>query len=291
MKEIVLVRGGGDIATGVIQKLYRSGFNVVIAETERPTAIRRWVCLSEAIYEGEVSVEDMVSVYAQGIKDIYSAWDKNKIPVIKDSKLRILRHISPLALVDATICKKNIGTNRAMAPITVALGPGYVAGKDVDIVVETNRGHNLGRIILQGEATQNTGVPGIIGGYGKERVIYAPNDGILHIVKDIGATVKKDDVICIVGDKEVRATIDGLIRGMIREGMNVKSGLKIADIDPRVSELENCSRISDKARNIGGAVLEAIMYFYSMSTSAKRHSFLEVYDSNGYALNSVNHWS
>lgn len=263
MKEVVLVRGGGDIATGVIQKLHRSGFKVIIAEIERPTSIRRWVCLSEAVYDLQVSVEDMTSIYAENLKDIYSAWEENKIPVIKDPKLRVLRHIAPLAVIDATICKKNIGTNRVMAPITVALGPGYVAGRDVDIVVETNRGHNLGRIISEGEAAKNTGVPGVIGGYGKERVIYAPDDGIIHIVRDIGSIVKKGEVICMVGDKEVRSTIDGLIRGMIREGMNVKDGLKIADIDPRISELENCSRISDKARNIGGAVLEAIMYIYN----------------------------
>lgn len=267
MKEIVLVRGGGDIATGVIQKLHRSGFKVIVAEIEKPTSIRRQVCLSEAVYDLEVKVEDMVGVYAESMKDIYMAWENNKIPVIKDPKLRILRNIAPLAVVDATICKKNIGTSRAMAPITVALGPGYVAGKDVDIVVETNRGHNLGRIILNGDAAKNTGVPGVIGGYGKERVIYAPTDGILHIVRDIGDVVKKDEVICIVGDKEVRASIDGLIRGMIREGMNVKDGLKIADIDPRVAELENCSKISDKARNIGGAVLESVMYLNNLKHS------------------------
>lgn len=260
MNDIVIVRGGGDIATGVIQKLYRSGFKVIVTEINNPTSIRRKVCLSEAIYEGEVRVENLVGVYSESLKDIMNAWHNNKIPVLKDPKVRILKDINVTAIIDATLSKRNIGTNKCMAPITIALGPGYVGGQDVDVVIETQRGHNLGTLVFQGEASKNTGIPGIIKGYGIERVIYSPCEGKLKIIKDIGEVVNKGDVICLVNDSNVYATIPGVLRGMIRDGLYVKKGLKIADIDPRITEIENCNRVSDKARNIGGATLEALMY-------------------------------
>lgn len=259
MDEIIIVRGAGDIATGTIQKLYRAGFKVVALEGEKPTSIRRRVCLSEAIYEKEFQVEDVIGKRADSYEEIFSILDENKVCVIQDISGDIINKIKPKAVIDATLCKKNIGTNKSMAPITIALGPGYIAGEDVDIVVETNRGHNLGRLIFQGPAAKNTGVPGIIEGYGIERVVYSPFEGKIKIIKDIGEIVEKGETICRVGDNPIKASLTGVIRGMIRDGFYVKEGLKIADIDPRIDEKKNCDLISDKARCIGGAVLEGIM--------------------------------
>ena len=259
MKEIVVLRGAGDIATGAIQKLHRAGFSIVVLEIDKPTSIRRRVCLSEAIYEKEFKVEDVTAKRADCYNEIFEILDEGKVCVLSDTSAKIIEKLKPIAVVDATLCKKNIGTNREMANITVALGPGYEAGKDVDIVIETNRGHNLGRIIFDGYAAKNTGVPGIIEGFGIERVIYSPCEGELKIIKDIGSVVEKGENICIVGNEYVKASLNGVIRGMIRDGFNVKKGLKIADIDPRVNQKKNCDLISDKARCIGGAVLESIM--------------------------------
>ncbi|MGG5460430.1 selenium-dependent molybdenum cofactor biosynthesis protein YqeB [Clostridium sp. B9] len=259
MDEIVVVRGAGDIATGAIQKLHRSGFKVVALEIEKPTSIRRRVCLSEAIYEKEFQVEDIIGKRADSYEEIFGILNENKVCVINDTSGDIIKKLKPMAVVDATLCKKNIGTNKGMADITVALGPGYVAGEDVDIVIETNRGHNLGRLIFNGPAAKNTGIPGIIEGYGIERVVYSPCEGKLKIIKDIGEIAEKGETICIVGDNPVKASLTGVIRGMIRDGFYVKKGLKIADIDPRTNQKKNCDLISDKARCIGGAVLEGIM--------------------------------
>ena len=171
--------------------------------------------------------------------------------------------MQPMAVVDGILAKKNMGTNRNMAPITVALGPGFTAGVDVDAVIETKRGHNLGRVLLDGAAAPNTGIPGIIGGYGKERVIHCPAKGILRNVKSITDTVQKGEVIAVVETEEgivpVEATLDGILRGLIRDGYPVKQGFKMADIDPRIDEYNNCFTISDKARCIAGGVLEAIL--------------------------------
>lgn len=259
MNEIIVVRGAGDIATGTIQKLHRAGFKVIALEVKKPTSIRRRVCLSEAIYEKEFKVEDVIGKRADSYEEIFSILDENKVCVIQDISGDIINKIKPKAVVDATLCKKNIGTNRSMAPITIALGPGYVAGEDVDIVVETSRGHDLGRLIFKGPAKKNTGIPGKISGYGIERVVYSPCDGELEIIKDIGSIVEKGEDICKVGDSYVKATLTGVLRGIIRDGFYVKKGLKIADIDPRIDEKKNCDLISDKARCIGGSVLESIM--------------------------------
>ena len=260
MNDLIIVRGAGDIATGVIQKLHRSGFKVVSLEVPLPTAIRRKVSLCEAIYEGEYIVEDIKAKKVDSIMDLEFCFNKNIVPIIIDPKGDIIKKLNPLAVIDATLCKKNIGTSKSMAPITIALGPGYEANKDVDVVVETMRGHNLGRLIFNGPAQKNTGIPGKVGGFDKERVIHSSCEGKVKILKDIGSFVKKGEIICKVDDKEIYATIDGLLRGIIRDGSYVPKGMKIADIDPRKEEYENCFTISDKARNIGGSVLEAILF-------------------------------
>ncbi|WP_326907488.1 selenium-dependent molybdenum cofactor biosynthesis protein YqeB [Sedimentibacter sp. MB31-C6] len=257
--KIIVVRGAGDIATGSIQKLVRAGFPVIATEIAYPSAIRRYVSLCEAVYEDTWTVEDITSIFVKSITEAVVAIKSSKVPIIIDPSCNIIKELQPFAVVDATLAKKNLGMTKDLAPITIALGPGFIAGKDVDIVVETMRGHNLGRLIMEGTSISNTGIPGIIAGYGAERVIHAPYKGIIHNEKTIGENVKKGEIIATINGKPVLATIDGILRGLIRDGFNVSKGFKIADIDPRISEKENCFTITDKARCIGGAVLEAIL--------------------------------
>jgi xanthine dehydrogenase accessory factor len=263
--DIVIVRGGGDLATGTIHKLYRSGFRVLVLEVPKPTSIRRSVSFSEAVYESQVEIEGITAVHVHSISEIEQAFCNKKVPVIIDPEGKYIEEIKPKIVVDAIIAKKNMGTTRNMADITIALGPGFTAGKDVDIVIETSRGHNLGRLILSGKAKENTGIPGSIMGYSKERVIHSPCAGIMKNVVHIDAEVQKDEVIAYIGDTPIYATISGLLRGILRTGSIVTNGFKIADIDPRVTEKMNCYTISDKARSIAGGVLEAVLYLMNQS--------------------------
>ena len=263
MKDLIIVRGGGDLATGTIYKLKKCGFPVLILEVENPSAIRRNVAFCEAVYQGTQAVEDMTGYLAESLEQAEALLREGKLAVLVDPMGESVPKLQPLAVVDAILAKKNLGTNRNMAPITLALGPGFVAGEDVDAVVETKRGHNLGKVLWSGSAAPNTGVPGIIGGFGKERVIHCPAKGILRNVKKITDTVSKGEVIAVVetetGTVPVEATLDGILRGLIRDGYPVTVGFKVADIDPRIDEYNNCFTISDKARCIAGGVLEAIL--------------------------------
>ena len=268
--ELVIVRGAGDLATGIVYSLYKAHFKVIVLETQYPSSIRRRVALSEAVYDGESKVEDIESVLVKSYEEalnIIANQNYKKIPILIDPNCDILKKIKLTFLIDAIIAKKNLGTNKSMAKYTIALGPGFTAGKDCDIVIETMRGHNLGRMYLEGEAIPNTGIPGNIGGKEAERVIHASSDGIIENVKNIGDFVKEKEVIAYINNNnekiEVLATFDGLLRGIIRDGFKVHKGLKIADIDPRKSEYDNCFTISDKARNLGGSVLTAMMYLYN----------------------------
>lgn len=262
MKDLVIVRGGGDIATGTIYKLYKCGFAVLILEVANPSAIRRNVAFSEAVYQGTQTVEDVTCFLAKDLEEAFDLLEEGKLVVLVDPEGGCISKLRPIAVVDAILAKKNLGTNREMAPITIALGPGFEAGKDVDAVIETMRGHSLGRVIYEGCAMKNTGVPGVIAGYAKERVIKSPGEGIMKNVKKITDTVKQGEVIARIlpQDIPVTATIDGLLRGLIRDGYPVTEGFKIADIDPRIQEYNNCFTISDKARCIAGGVLEAILH-------------------------------
>ena len=263
MKDLIIVRGGGDLATGTIYKLKKSGFSVLILEVESPSAIRRNVAFCEAVYQGRQTVEDMTCYKAESLQQAQQYLSEGKLTVLVDPTGESISKLKPLAVVDAILAKKNLGTNRNMAPITVALGPGFTAGQDTDAVIETKRGHNLGRVLWQGAATPNTGIPGLIGGYGKERVIHCPAEGILRNVCKITDTVKRGQEIAVVETENshvsVVASLDGLLRGLIRDGYPVTKGFKIADIDPRTEEYQNCFTISDKARCIAGGVLEAIL--------------------------------
>lgn len=262
MKDLIIVRGGGDIATGTIYKLKKCGFSVLILEIAHPSAIRRNVAFSEAVYEDHSKVEDMECFLAKDEDEAERFLKEDKLTMLIDPKGNCLKRFKPMAVVDAILAKKNLGTTRDMAPITIALGPGFTAGQDCDAVVETMRGHKLGRVIYEGKAIANTGVPGMIGGYAAERVIHAPAAGILHNIAKITDIVEEGQLIAwIEGDDgmraEVPASLSGLLRGLIREGYPVTKGFKMADIDPRLNEYENCFTISDKARCIAGGVVEA----------------------------------
>ena len=256
----VVIRGGGDLATGVAEVLYQSGFKILILDIEKPSSIRRSVCFSEAIYDGVTKVENIICKKVENENEIEKCWNEKIIPIMVDEKGEIIKKIKPNVVVDSIIAKKNLGTTKEMAPITIALGDGFEAGKDVDIVVETMRGHNLGRIITSGRAMKNTGIPGEIKGVSKDRVIYSLANGIFSSVKKIGDTVQKDEIIGYVGNVEIRGKISGVLRGIIKEGYEVTENMKIGDIDPRIEEKNNCFTISDKARSLGGAVLRAIMF-------------------------------
>jgi len=259
---IIVVRGGGDMATAVIHRLWRAGFLVLVLETDKPSAIRRQVAVSEAVYDGKALVEGMRAVRIDGPSQCEIIWNRGEVPILVDPCARSIEIMKPSVVVDAMIAKHNLGTNMKMAPLTIALGPGFSAGTDVDAVIETMRGHNLGRIIYNGCAQPNTGVPGNIGGYAKERVIHAPHAGRIRHLRAIGDYVNQGEPIAVIEDAgiehSVPASISGLIRGLIREGYVVSKGFKIADIDPRREEYDNCFTISDKARCIAGSVLELV---------------------------------
>ena len=263
MNDFVVVRGGGDLATGTIYKLKRCGFSVLVLETPNPAAIRRTVAFSEAVLQGHQTVEGITCYLAGSAEQAEEFLREGKLAMLVDPIGESIAKLKPLAVVDAILAKKNLGTTRDMAPITVGLGPGFTAGCDVDAVIETKRGHRLGMVLRSGCAAANTGVPGIIGGYGRERVIYCPAEGILRNVKKIADTVSRGEILAVVETEEgtvpVEATLDGVVRGLIRDGYPVTKGFKIADIDPRIEERENCFTISDKARCVAGGVLEAIL--------------------------------
>ncbi len=255
----LVVRGGGDLASGVIHRLYRSGYHVLILEGRKPSAIRRRVAFCEAVYDDETAVEGVVSQLISDMTRCEEVWKAGKIPIMTDESGEAIKKMKPDAVIDAILAKKNLGTTKDMAPLTIGLGPGFEAGKDVDYVVETQRGHNLGRIITKGSAAPNTGIPGIIAGYGKERVIHSPAAGVIHNLSQIADLVEKDQVIAMVGETPVCASLTGVLRGIIKEGYEVPKGMKIADIDPRKEQKKNCDTISDKARCIAGSVLEILL--------------------------------
>lgn len=258
---MIVVRGAGDIATGTIHCLRSCGFKVAALESSRPTAIRRYVAFGESVYEGSIEIDGITARCVSSMKAVEDCFKKKEVPVIIDETGEWITKLKPQVVVDAILAKKNLGTTRRMAPLVIGLGPGFTAKEDVDVVIETMRGHRLGRIITKGSAQPNTGVPGVIAGYGKERVIHAPAAGVLKAVSKISDIVSKDQVIARIGDTEVKATIDGVLRGLIRDGFNVPKGMKIADIDPRISEQQNCFSISDKARTIAGGVLQTVLMY------------------------------
>lgn len=272
--KLVIIRGAGDLATGVAQSLYEAGFRLLLLEVEKPSAIRRQVALCEAVYDGAAAVENLTCCRCRSLAEVRKVWEGEAIPLLVDPEGASIAALKPWAVVDAILAKKNLGTNRRMARHTVALGPGFTAGVDVDAVIETKRGHQLGRIIWQGTAIANTGIPGLIAGYGKERVIHSQQAGFVYGLVHIGDKVKKGQPMAVLTEEPIPsgmavtecmgtpilASLTGFVRGLIRDGYQVPQGFKIADIDPRDDERENCFTISDKARSLGGAVLTALLW-------------------------------
>lgn len=273
MTNLIVVRGAGDLASGTIHRLKRAGFPVLALEAVRPAAIRRSVAFCEAVYESRAAVENITAVRI----DCPEAWDtvseENSVPLLVDPNGLSIAKLQPPVVVDAILAKRNMGTYRDMAPLTIALGPGFYAGTDVDYVIETMRGHNLGRIIAQGTALPNTGIPGMIGGYGAERVLHAEQSGTFYGIHRIGDFVEKGETIAEIrndhGAFPVRAAITGLLRGILRDGFEVPKGFKLADIDPRREEYANCFTISDKSRCIAGSVLELVCRYFSNAAVKK----------------------
>lgn len=253
----VLIKGAGDLATGVAVRLFNCGFEVVMTETEFPTTVRRTVAFSTSIFENQYKVENILAKLVKKTEEIEEIIKNKQIPVIIDPKCECIDCVKPNVVVDAILAKKNINTHKNQAEIVIALGPGFTAGEDCHAVIETNRGHNLGRCIYDGKAEKNTGVPGVINGFSSERIIRATDDGIVTNYAKIGDIVTKNQHIATVGSEKVYAQIDGMVRGLIQNGCNVKKNLKIGDIDPR-GEISSYTTVSDKARAIAGGVVEAI---------------------------------
>lgn len=259
--EPIIVRGGGDIATGSIYRLVKAGYPVIVLEIPKPSAIRRSVAFCQAIYEKRMQVEDMTCILCGNFEEAVRVSKEGNPALLIDPEGECLKNYRPWFLVDAILAKKNLGTTKDMADVVVGLGPGFTAGEDVDLVVETMRGHRLGRVIAKGPAMANTGIPGVIAGYGKERVMHSPAAGVIHNLSNIADLVEEGQVIAEITTPEgkvenVYASLTGVLRGIINEGFEVTKGLKIADIDPRKEQVANCFTISDKARAIGGSVLE-----------------------------------
>jgi len=251
-----VIKGAGDIASGVALSLHRAGFAVAMTEIDRPTVVRRTVSFARAVYEDAASVEGTEAVVADpsGIEAVL-ARGTIAVVVAKDAT-EVLGTVRPVLLVDAIIAKRNLGTHIGDAPAVVALGPGFVAGRDAHAVIETRRGHDLGRVLLEGSAHENTGVPGDVGGFTWQRVVRSPAAGIFRTVADIGDLVRADDVVGYVGEEPVRVALDGVLRGLLHTGLNVTEGFKLGDVDPR-GDPSRCLSVSEKARAIGGSVLGA----------------------------------
>ena len=253
-----MLRGGGDLATGVAWRLTRAGWPVVVLELPEPLTIRRTVALSTAVTDGEISVQGMRGVLAASPDQVIEATTRGDVAVLVAPELAVLGSLRPDVVVDARLAKRNIDTSRDDADLVVALGPGFTAGEDCHAVVETMRGHYLGRVIWAGSAQPDTGIPAELGGRSADRVVRAPADGRVEWRIAIGDVVTGDQPLGEVGGATVVAPFDGVVRGAIRNGMQVRAGLKIGDVDPR-GDRSACWEISDKALAVGGGVLEAVL--------------------------------
>jgi len=257
-ESIIAIRGGGDLGSGVAIRLKRAGFPVVITELAQPLCVRRLVCFSQAITSGEVTVEGIRAVYCEDAGQIRSILASGAIPVLVDPDATILQSINPLIWVDARMTKQPPETSLDAAPFIIGLGPGFIAGVDCHAVIETNRGHRMGRVFWEGSTEPNTGMPEKVKDFRVERVLYAPTEGVLHLHKQICDHIRIGEVLFDVDGVEVIAPFDGVLRGMLPSGQSVHAGLKVGDLDPR-GDTTLCRLVSDKALAVGGGVLEAIL--------------------------------
>jgi len=255
---LILIKGAGDLASGIALRLHHAGLDIVMTEIAAPLSVRRTVSFSQAVYNGYAQVEDVKARLAKNGDEAADVFLKREIAVLTDPAAAIVKVLKPTVLVDAIMAKKNTGTAISDAPLVIGIGPGFCAGLDCQAVIETQRGHSLGRVITKGSALPNTGVPGDIGGYSSERLLRSPADGVFRALASIGDNVKKGDTVAIVNEIPLKAGIDGMLRGLLPSGIFVKHGMKAGDIDPR-AERSLCFTVSDKALAIGGGVLEAIL--------------------------------
>lgn len=256
---LVTIKGAGDLATGVAVRLKNAGFDIMMLETACPTTVRRKVAFSPVVYQGEQVVEGIKGVLVDNCDKAREVIKNGDIPVMVDPKAESVKEMKPDVLVDAIIAKYNVGTTINDCNIVICLGPGFVAGKDCHCVIETQRGHNLGRCLYKGSAAPNTGVPGNISGFTSERILRAPGEGLFEPLNDIGDMVKKGQTVAMVNGEPVISNLDGVVRGMLQKGVKVHKGMKSGDVDPRGNK-EYCETISDKGRAIAGGVLEAILH-------------------------------
>jgi len=260
MEGLILVRGAGDLATGVLHRLVRCGWPVLALEQAEPSAVRRRVAFSTAVWEGNVCVEGVTARRVSSLTEAAPLWERGEVPVLVDPLCDCLRELSPAALVDGILAKRNLGTGLDMASFVVALGPGFTVGRDCHAIVETMRGADLGRVLYEGSARENTGVPGLIGGYRQERVLRAPALGRVRVLRDIGSRVEAGELVAEVEGRPVTASLAGTVRGMLPEGFTVtRPRQKLGDVDPRPAEQVRYDRISDKARCIAGGVVEVLL--------------------------------
>lgn len=257
-KPRVLIRGGGDLASGVAARLHRVGFGVLVVELAHPLVVRRMVSFAEAVFSGLVQVEEITGQLVTGIEGVKDVFVENKVAVMVDAELNCLNQYSPLVLIDARMKKYRPEYRLDIAPIVIGLGPGFKAGANCHAVIETMRGHHLGRVIWEGEAYPNTGIPDAVSGKTSERVVRAPKEGVLTTVAEIGMVVSEGDVLASVGNTEIRAPFAGVVRGLMKGGSFVQPGFKIGDLDPRGNP-DYAHMISDKSMAIAGGVLEAIL--------------------------------
>jgi len=262
---LVIIRGGGDLASGVAARLFHAGFKIIILEIEYPTSIRLPVSFAKTVYEGSMVIEGIEAIMVSSQKEAENSIHQNKIAVLIDPEGKMIKKFKPTVLIDAILAKKNLGTHIEEAPLVIGLGPGFIAGDDVDAVVETKRGHYLGRVIYQGMAEPDTGIPGEIQGRSIKRLLKAPAEGEIRPFRKIGDLVEAGESIAEIAGVQLRAEISGVLRGMIDSRIRLTKGMKIGDIDPRGIK-DYCFTISDKARSIGGSVLEIICGYLNKKT-------------------------
>lgn len=255
---LAVVRGAGDLASAIALRLVRSGFSVVMTEVEQPLTVRRTVAFSEAVRLGEVQVEGVVARRAADVSHVTQLLDQGIVPVLVDPSASCVS-LKPDVVVDAILAKRNLGTTQDMAPVVIGVGPGFTAGKDCHAVVETMRGHTLGRVYYEGSALPNTAIPGLVGGFAGERVLRAPADGVFQGFVEIGDLVKEGQVVAQVDGMPVYAMLTGVLRGLMADGVLVSKGLKCGDVDPR-ADVSYCHLVSDKGLAVAGGVLEAILH-------------------------------
>jgi xanthine dehydrogenase accessory factor len=260
---VVLIRGGGEVASGVAHKLAKARFRVCMTETSRPLAVSRGVAFCEAIYDGEKEVEGIIAQCVDSPDQVAGVWHQGRLPIIVDIEAGVKDTLKPPVLVDALMAKKNLGTKIGDAPLVIGLGPGFEVGRDVHVIVETNNSERLGRVISEGQAEANTGAPVAIGGLTSERVLHAPSDGQFLTEKDIGDMVTKGDVVASVAGTQLKAEIGGMVRALLRNDTMVTRGTKLAEIDP-ANDKESCYTIRPRVRAIAGGVLEAILSHFNV---------------------------